>query len=68
MLVASRLAGCQTLTDLCDFGRALSQQTLARIGSRRRPQTGRYEAPGVSSWHFILERIDALQLKCLLAA
>ena len=68
MLIASRLAGCQTLTELCDFGRALSQQTLARIGSRRRPQSGRYEAPGISSWHYILKRIDALQVERLLAA
>ena len=68
ILIASRLAGCQTLTDLCDFGRALSQRSLALIGSRRRPQTGRYEAPGISSWHYILKRIDALQVERLLAA
>ena len=68
MLIASRLAGRQTLTDLCDFGRALSQKTLARIGSGQHPQTGRYEPPGISSWHYILKRIDALQVKRLLAA
>ncbi len=49
ILLAARLAGCQTLTELCDFGRALSQATLAAIGSRRRPQSGRYQAPGISS-------------------
>ena len=68
IVIASRLAGCQTLTDLCDFGRTLSQRTLALIGSRRRPETGRYGAPGISSWHYILKRIDALQVERMLAA
>ncbi len=72
ILLGSRLAGCQTLTELSDFGRALSQQTLAAIGSRRRPQTGRYEAPCISSWHDllkrILKRIDAAEVERLLAA
>ena len=67
LLLAGRLAGCQTLTELCDFGRALSQSTLALIGSRRRPQTGRYEAPGISSWHYILKQVDAEQVEDLLA-
>ena len=68
ILLGSRLAGCQTLTELSDFGRALSQQTLAAIGSRRRPQTGRYEAPCISSWHYLLKRIDAAEVERLLAA
>ena len=67
LLLAGRLAGCQTLTQLCDFGRALSQSTLALIGSRRRPQTGRYEAPGSSSWHYILKQVDSQQVEDLLA-
>ncbi len=68
ILLGSRLAGCQTLTELSDFGRALSPQTLAAIGSRRRPQTGRYEAPCISSWHDLLKRIDAAEVERLLAA
>ncbi len=67
LLLAGRLAGCQTLTELCDFGRALSQSTLALIGSRLRPQTGRYEAPGISSWHYILKQVEAKQVEDLLA-
>lgn len=68
LLIAGRLAGCQTLTELSDFGRALSQQTLAQIGSRRRPQSGRYEAPGISSWHYILKQVDSAQVEDLMAA
>ena len=68
ILIGSRLAGCQTLTELSDFGRALSQETLAALGSRRRPQSGRYEAPGISSWHYILKHIDAAEAERLLAA
>ena len=68
LLIAARLAGCQTLTQLSNFGRALSQSTLALIGSRRRPQTGRYEAPSISSWHYILKRLDSEQVEDLLAA
>lgn len=55
------------LPHLCGFGRALSQSTLALIGSRRRPQTVRYEAPGISSWHYILKQLDSQQVKDLLA-
>ena len=68
ILIGSRLAGCRTLTELCDFGRALSQDILAAIGSRLRPQSGRYEAPGISSWHYILKRLDAAEVERLLAA
>ncbi|MDE0262713.1 MAG: ISAs1 family transposase [Bryobacterales bacterium] len=68
LLIAGRLAGCQTLTELCDFGRALSQETLAQIGSRRRPQSGRDEAPGISSWHYIIKQVDSAQVEDLMAA
>ena len=37
LLIAGRLAGCRTLAQLADFGRALNQETLRQIGSRRRP-------------------------------
>ena len=68
ILVGARLAGCRTLTELSDFGRSLSQATLASIGSRLRPQSGRHEAPGISSWHYILKRIDAGEVERQLAA
>lgn len=68
LLIAGRLAGCQTLTELRDFGRALSQETLARIGSRRRPQSGRCQAPGIGSWHYILKQVDSEQVEDLLGA
>ena len=68
ILVGARLAGCRTLTELSDFGRSLSQATLASIGSRLRPQSGRHEAPGISSWHYILKRIDTGEVERLLAA
>ncbi len=68
LLIAARLAGAKTLTELCDFGRALDQDVLARIGSRLRPQSGRYEASGISSWHYILKRIDEEEVERLLAA
>ncbi len=32
------------------------------------PQTGRYEAPGISTGHYILKRIDAAEAERLLAA
>ena len=68
ILIAARLAGMGCLTALCDFGRALSLETLAAIGSRLRPQTGRCEVPGISSWHYILKRIDVAEAERLLAA
>ncbi len=67
LLIAGRLAGCRTLAQLADFGRALNQETLRQIGSRRRPQSGRYEAPGISSWHYILKQVDSAQVEDLMA-
>ena len=58
IVLAARLAGCQTLTEISDFGRALSQDVLRRIGSRLRPQTQRYHAPGISTLHYVLKDID----------
>ena len=37
----------------------MSQRTLRRIGVRLRPQTGRYHAPGISTLHYALGKIDA---------
>lgn len=68
LLLAARLAGAKTLTEVSDFGRALSQEVLQRIGSRLRPQTKRYEAPCISSWHYILKRIDPEEVERLLAS
>ena len=58
IVLAARLAGCQTLTETSDFGRALSQDALRRIGSRLRPQTQRYHAPGISTLHYVLKDGD----------
>ena len=58
IVLAARLAGCQTLTETSDFGRALSQDALRRIGSRLRPQTQRYHAPGISTLHYVLKEVD----------
>lgn len=34
---AARLVGCQTLTEIPDFGRALGQDQLHALGNRRQP-------------------------------
>ena len=64
----ARLAGCQTLTEISDFGRALSQDQLAALGCRRRPQTGRLHAPGMSTLHYIFKALDADVVERELAA
>ena len=67
IVLASRLAGCQTLTETSDFGRGLSQDALRRIGSRLRPQTQRYHAPGISTLHYVLKDIDIDRIESVLA-
>ena len=67
IVLASRLAGCQTLTETSDFGRALSQDTLRRLGSRLRPQTQRYHAPGISTLHYVLKEVDIAEAERILA-
>ena len=67
IVLAARMAGRQTLTRISDFGRPMSQRTLRRIGARLRPQTGRYHAPGISTLHYALGKIDAPDLERLTA-
>ena len=67
IVLASRLAGCQTLTETSDFGRGLSQDALRRIGARFRPQTKRYHAPGISTLHYVLKDIDIDSVERILA-
>ncbi len=62
-----RTSNCPWSRSHPDFGRALSQSTLALIGSRRRAQTGRCEAPGISSWHYTLKQVNGQQVEDLLA-
>ena len=68
IVIAARLAGCETLTQISDFGRALSAARLRSIGARQRRSTGRYDAPGVSTLHYILKRLDEDLVEELMAA
>jgi len=68
IVIAARLAGCETLTQISDFGRALSAARLRSIGARQRRATGRYDAPGVSTLHYILKRLDEDLVETLMAA
>lgn len=58
IVLAARFAGSTSLTDIASFAKGLSQQLLARIGSRRRPQTNRYHTPCASTLHYLLQKID----------
>ena len=60
---AARLAGASTLTDISEFGRALSPETLRRIGCRERD--GGIPAPGISTLHYILKRLDGAEIERL---
>ncbi len=68
IVIAARLAGCETLTQISDSGRALSAARLRSIGARRRASTGRYDAPVVSTLHYILKRLDEDLVETLMAA
>ena len=68
LVIAARLAGADTLTDISDFGRDLSQRTLRRIGCRVMPASGRATAPGVSTLHYILKALDEEQVERLAGA
>ena len=68
IVLAAKMAGADTLTRISHFGRALSQKQLRRIGSRRRPQTGRYHGPAISTLHYVLKQLDPEELERLAAA
>ena len=60
---AARLAGASTLTEISEFGRAPSPETLRRIGCRERD--GGIPAPGISTLHYILKRLDGAEIERL---
>ena len=68
LVLAARVAGATTLTEMSDFGRALDQSVLQDLGIPRRAQTGRFHAPGISTLHYALKDVDVEQLEDLLAA
>ena len=67
MVMAARVAGLTTLTEMSNFGRALEQSVLQDLGIPRRRQTGRYHAPGISTLHYALKGIDLETIEALLA-
>ena len=58
IVLASRLAECQTLTETSNFGRALRQDTMRRIGLRLRPQAKRCHGLGISTLLDVLRTLD----------
>ena len=66
IVLAARLAGSTSLTEMSQFGRALEQSMLRDLGIPRR-STGRYHAPGISTLHYALKGIDEETLEDLLA-
>lgn len=67
IVLAARVAGATSLTEMSRFGRALEQSVLQDLGIPRRTQTGRYHAPGISTLHYALKGIDVESLEDLLA-
>ena len=67
IVLAARVAGATTLTEISDFGRALEQSVRQALGIPRRRQTGRYHAPGISTLHYALKDVDEERLEDLLA-
>ena len=67
IVIVARLAGSETLPQTSAFGRVLSAERLRSIGGCRRTVTGRYDAPGVSTLHYILKRLDADLVEALMA-
>ena len=65
---AARLAGCQTLTEISDFGRTLGQDQLRALGCRRRPQPGRLHAPAISTLQHMFKALVAEAAERELAA
>ena len=68
IVIAARLAGADTLTDISDFGRDLGAATLRRIGCRPMPGSGRLTAPGISTLHYILKALDEEEVERLAGA
>ena len=57
------IVGASTLTGISEFGRAPSPETLRRIGCRERD--GGIPAPGISTLHYILKRLDGAEIERL---
>ena len=67
IVLAARVAGATTLTEISDFGRALAQAVLQGLGIPCRRQTGQFHAPCISTFHYALKEIEVDTLEDLLA-
>ena len=63
IVLAARLAGRHTVTRMARWARCLSQPQLRRMGARRNPRTGRFEAPSLNTIRRVLAEIDIAQLE-----
>ncbi len=68
LVIAARLAGASTLTDISDFGRDLSEDLLRRLGFRAMPGSGTVTAPGISTLHYILKPLDEEEIERITGA
>ena len=63
IVLAARLAGRHTVTRMVRWARCLAQPQLRRMGARRNPRTGRFEAPSLNTIRRVLAEIDIAQLE-----
>ena len=63
IVLVARLAGRDTVTKMARWARCLSQPQLRRLGARRNPRTGRFEAPSLNTIRRVLAEIDIAQLE-----
>ena len=67
IVLAARVAGSTTLTEIRDFGHALQQAVLQDPGMPRRRQAGHSHAPSISTPRQALKEVDAEELEDRLA-
>ena len=63
IVLVARVAGRDTATKMARWARCLSQPQLRRLGARRNPRTGRFEAPSLNTIRRVLAEIDIEQLE-----
>ena len=63
IVLVARLAGRHTVTRMARWARCLSQPQLRRMGARRNPRTGLFEAPSLNTIRRVLAEIDIARLE-----
>lgn len=66
--ICAVLGGARSLTAIAEAAQRLPQRLLGRLGARKNPKTGRYQAPSEATIRRLLQAVDPQEVEAALGA